>query len=95
MSSDLTLAVDAVTSALAALRAQPRSGDVRTAVDRANEAVEALPPDLTAKVLHRLVVSIEDCHREGIAHSARLAICRRSTSRALRLDPRWAASAVG
>jgi hypothetical protein len=89
MSTDLDLAVRAVTTALAALRAEPRSTDVRTAVDRATEAVDALDHDLTAEVLHRLVVSIEDCHRSGVSTSPRLAICRSSTRRALRLDPRW------
>jgi hypothetical protein len=89
MPTDLNLAVNAVATALAALRAEPRSSAVRTAVDRAWAAVDALHHDLTAEVLHRLVVSIEDCHRDGVAHSPRLAVCRRSTSVALRLDPRW------
>ncbi|HEY1971019.1 MAG TPA: hypothetical protein VGH89_23900 [Pseudonocardia sp.] len=89
MSGELDVAVDAVTAALAALRAEPRSSAVHTAVQRATAAVDALTPDLTAEVLHRLVVSIEDCHRDGVSNSARLAVCRRSTSVALRLDPRW------
>jgi hypothetical protein len=89
MSEDLNLAVHAVTTALSALRAEPRSNAVRTAVDNAAVAVDALNHDLTAEVLHRLVVSIEDCHLNGVTHSHRLAVCRRSTSIALRLDPRW------
>ena len=89
MSVDLDLAIDAVTEALAALRAEPGSAEVRDAVDRANEAVDALTPSVTTEVLHRLVVSIADCHRNGVRSSPRLAVCRRSTLVALKLDPRW------
>ncbi len=89
MSVELDVAVDAVTSALAALSVAPRSTATATAVDRAAEAVDALEPHLTTEVLHRLVTSIEDCRREGVRHSPRLAICRRSTLLALRLDQRW------
>jgi hypothetical protein len=89
MAADLDVAVEAVTTALAELRAAPGSAAVRNAVDMAASAVDALDPDLTAEVLHRLVVSVENCHRDGVPHSPRLAVCRRSTSVALRLDPRW------
>lgn len=89
MSEDLNRAVHAVTTALAALRAEPRSDAVHEAVEHAASAVRELDHDLTAEVLHRLVVSIEDCHRNGVAQSPRLSVCRRSTSLALRLDPRW------
>ncbi|HEX4358272.1 MAG TPA: hypothetical protein VH141_12160 [Pseudonocardia sp.] len=89
MSADLDRAIDAVTEALAALRAEPGSAEVRDAVDRANDAVDALSPNVTTEVLHRLVVSIADCHRNGVPNSPRLAVCRRSTLVALRLDPRW------
>ncbi|HEX4250404.1 MAG TPA: hypothetical protein VH008_21245 [Pseudonocardia sp.] len=89
MTTDLDHAIDAVTEALAELRAEPGSADVRDAVDRANDAVDALAPNVTTEVLHRLVVSIADCHRDGVRSSARLAVCRRSTLVALRLDPRW------
>jgi hypothetical protein len=89
MSTDLDRAIDAVTEALAALRAEPGSVEVRDAVERANDAVDALSPNVTTEVLHRLVVSIADCHRNGVSTSPRLAVCRRSTLVALRLDPRW------
>lgn len=90
LESDLKDAVASVSTALAALRDDPRSTAVRRALDRATDAVSALEPDLTAEVLNRLVVSIADCHRDGLTQSRRLAICRRSTRVALRLDPRWA-----
>lgn len=89
LESDLKHAVSSVGTALAALRDDPRAPAVRQAVDRATDAVAALEPDLTAEVLKRLVTSIADCHRDGVGHSRRLAICRRSISTALRLDPRW------
>ncbi|WP_028934699.1 hypothetical protein [Pseudonocardia spinosispora] len=90
LESDLKNAVAAVSTALTALRHDPRSTAVRHALDRATDAVSALEPDLTAEVLKRLVASIADCHREGVTHSRRLAVCHRSTRVALRLDPRWA-----
>jgi|SRR5882672_12635159 len=89
MFAELNHAIDVVTEALAALRAEPGSAAVRDAVDRANEAVDALAPSVTTEVLRRLVVSIADCHRNGVPNSPRLAVCRRSTRVALRLDPRW------
>ena len=95
MSEDLNVAVHAVTTALAALRAEPRSDAVREAVDHATAAVDALDHDLTAEVLHRLVVSIEDCHLNGVSQSPRLSVCRRSTQLALRLDPRWSTRRIG
>ena len=49
-----------------------------------------LPTNLTAVVLRRLIIAATDCHHDGVAHSARLAVCLRSASIALRLDPRWA-----
>jgi len=87
--TELDRVVDAVTAALAALRAEPRSAEVGTAIDRAAAQVDALAPNVTSVVLHRLLVSIADCHRDGVRQSPRLAICRRSTLMALRLDPRW------
>jgi hypothetical protein len=86
----LTLAVDAVSAALAALRDDSGAEPVDRALDQATAAVDALGAGVTTVVLRRLIASIADCHREGIRHSPRLAVCRRSTLVALRLDPRWA-----
>ncbi|MFC4948259.1 hypothetical protein [Pseudonocardia sp. GCM10023141] len=86
---DLELAVDVVTAAVALLRAQPGAPAVGAAVRRASAAVAALPDDLTARVLYRLLGAIEDCHRGGVAASPRLAAAWRSIGIALRLDPRW------
>jgi hypothetical protein len=94
MPAELRVAVEAVTTALSALLTEPRSRAVRDAVGQATAAVGALDRDVTSVVLHRLVASIEDCHRDGVRHSDRLAVCRRSTSIALRLDPRWGAHAT-
>lgn len=95
MPAELRVAVEAVTTALSALLTEPpRSRTVRDAVGQATAAVDALDRDVTSVVLHRLVASIEDCHRDGVRHSDRLAVCRRSTSIALRLDPRWRAHAT-
>ncbi|MGQ0482021.1 MAG: hypothetical protein ACT4O0_13505 [Pseudonocardia sp.] len=88
---ELNRAVAAVSGALSALRTNPRADAVSSALHRASAAVEALEPDLTTIVLRRLLVSIEDCHLGGQTHSPRLALCARTTSRALRLDPRWTA----
>ncbi|HEY2205577.1 MAG TPA: hypothetical protein VGH99_13980 [Pseudonocardia sp.] len=90
---DLDTAVDAALAALAALRAAPASPEVADAVARAGTAVGRLGAGFTAEALRRLLVSIGDCHRDGVAQSARLSVCRRSTAIALHLDPRWAASA--
>ena len=94
MSEDLRRAVHAVTSALAALRADPRSARVRAAIEQAGAAVDALDHDLTVEVLSRLVASIEACHLAGVTRSPRLAVRTRSASVALRLDPHWTARAT-
>jgi hypothetical protein len=91
--TDLILAVDAVTAALAALRDDSRADTVDRALDQATAAVDALGAGVTTVVLRRLIASIADCHRDGVRHSPRLAVCRRSTLVALRLDPRWTPSA--
>lgn len=88
--ADLALAVDAVSAALAALRDDIGTDTVDRALDQATAAVDALGAGVTTVVLRRLIASIADCHREGVRHSPRLAVCRRSTLVALRLDPRWA-----
>ncbi|MDT7560228.1 MAG: hypothetical protein QOI68_4698 [Pseudonocardiales bacterium] len=87
--TELTAAVEAVTSALAALRKDSGSAPVRRAIEHATATVDALGPGVTTVVLHRLIASIADCHRDGVHQSPRLAVCRRSTLVALRLDPRW------
>jgi hypothetical protein len=88
-SDRLDRAVEAAATALTALRAEPRAHAVREAVDRASQAVDTLGPGVTAVVLRRLLASIADCHRDGLRDSSRLAVCRRTISVALRLDPRW------
>ncbi|MDT7621823.1 MAG: hypothetical protein QOF99_2724 [Pseudonocardiales bacterium] len=88
--TELTAAVEAVTAALAALRKDSGSAPVRRAIEHATATVDALGPGVTTVVLHRLIASIADCHRDGVHQSPRLAVCRRSTLVALRLDPRWA-----
>jgi hypothetical protein len=85
----LVAAVEAVTAALAALRRESGSEAVGRAIEDATASVDALGPGVTTVVLHRLIASIADCHREGVHQSPRLATCRRSTLVALRLDPRW------
>jgi hypothetical protein len=87
---ELAAAVDAVSGALAALRRGSGSDLMRRAIEDATATVDALGPGVTTVVLHRLLASIADCHRDGVRHSPRLAICRRSTLVALHLDPRWA-----
>jgi hypothetical protein len=81
-------AVCAISRALAALRANPCSVEVPAAVRVADATLDALEPDVTTVVLRRLLVSITDCHRDGIASSSRLRISHRSAARALRLDGR-------
>jgi hypothetical protein len=88
-SDSLDRAVEAAATALTALRAEPRAYAVAAAVGRASQAVDALGPGVTAVVLRRLLASIADCHRDGLRDSSRLAVCRRTISVALRLDPRW------
>jgi hypothetical protein len=88
-SDSLDRAVEAAATALTALRAEPRAYAVAAAVDRASQAVDALGPGVTAVVLRRLLASIADCHRDGLRDSSRLAVCRRTITVALRLDPRW------
>jgi hypothetical protein len=88
--TELTVAVEAVSAALAALRKDSGSAVVRRSIENATATVDALGPGVTTVVLHRLIASIADCNRDGVQHSPRLAICRRSTLVALRLDPRWA-----
>jgi len=94
MSAQLKSAVHEVTRALALLGSDPRSPALPSALGSAEIAVDALPRDVTSAVLHRLVVSIEECHHGGIAHSPELAVRARSVCRALRLDPRWTTSAA-
>jgi hypothetical protein len=90
--ADLTLAVDVVTAALAALRDDSGADAVDRALGQATATVDALGAGVTTVVLRRLIASIADCHRDGVRHSPRLAVCRRSTLVALRLDPRWVPS---
>jgi hypothetical protein len=66
-----------------------RLGGVTGAVDQAGAAVAVAEPDLTAQVLQRLVVTIEHCHRAGLAHSPQLQTARRAAAVALQVDPRW------
>jgi hypothetical protein len=87
--AELDRAVAAVRGALVALRADPTAGATGPALRRATAAVGALEPDLTSTVLSRLLLSIEECLRAGRRDSPRLALCTRTTARALRLDPRW------
>ncbi|MGI8816557.1 MAG: hypothetical protein ACR2G2_15100 [Pseudonocardia sp.] len=85
-------AVRAVTTALAALRAEPGSPTVLNAVRHADSVLVTFEPDLTTIVLRRLLASIEDCHREGQRTSVMLTVRQASAARALRLDPRWRAT---
>jgi hypothetical protein len=87
--TDLARAVTAVNSALATLRADPGDDAVDHDLREASAAIEHLHTGLTATVLRRLVSSIEDCHRNGLANSDLLDIRARSAARALRLDPTW------
>jgi hypothetical protein len=90
MDRQLDRAVTAVNAALTALRRDPCSPGVAAALRQGGDAVAQLPTNLTAVVLRRLIIAATDCHHDGVAHSARLAVCLRSASIALRLDPRWA-----
>ena len=90
MDPQLDRAVTAVNAALTALRRDPRSTGVAAALRQGADAVAELPTDLTAVVLRRLIIAATDCHHDGVAHSARLAVCLHSATSALHLDPRWA-----
>jgi hypothetical protein len=90
MDPQLDRAVTAVNAALTALRRNPCSPGVAAALRQGGDAVAQLPTNLTAVVLRRLIIAATDCHHDGVAHSARLAVCLRSASIALHLDPRWA-----
>jgi hypothetical protein len=81
-------AVRAVTAALAALNADPTGIPVEGAIEEAEPLLDALEPGLTSIVLHRLLASIHECHREGRSTSDLLRTRRASAARALRLDPR-------
>ena len=89
MEPQLDRAVTAVNAAVTALRRNPCSPGVAAALRQGGDAVAELPTDLTAVVLRRLIAAVTDCHHDGVAHSARLAVCLHSASVALRLDPRW------
>ncbi len=87
MDPQLDRTVTAVNAALTALRRNPCSPGVAAALRQGGDAVAQLPTNLTAVVLRRLIIAATDCHHDGVAHSARLAVCLRSASIALHLDP--------
>jgi hypothetical protein len=82
---------EAVTIAL--VRDAPRSLAVLGAVDQAAASVAVLKPDLAARARHRLVATLEDCHRVGLTHSPWLEAAYRSTAVALQIDPHLGVSA--
>ena len=87
--SELASSLRAIDVALNALMVSPSGAGVASAVDQARAEVNALPPDLTAHALRRLVREIEKCHQDGQASHPDLVIARLRVTRVLQIDSRW------